>query len=130
MEHQTNIRVRYGETDKMGVVYHPNYLAYFEIGRTELMRSAGIAYDRVEKSGVYLVLVDIGIKYRGTALYDDELVVTTRLTDVRHTTIRFDYTIHNRRTDKKITEGYTVLASVDNNMKVVRLPRELNSLIH
>src|SRR6267142_1231170 len=74
-EHTARVRVRYGETDQMGVVYHPNYFLYFETGRTELMRASGIAYSELEKSGVYLVVTQASCRYRAAARYDQELQI-------------------------------------------------------
>ena len=72
-EHRVTVRVRYGETDQMGVVYHPNYFLYFETGRTELMRAAGVVYSEMEKSGVFLVVTQASCRYRAAARYDRAL---------------------------------------------------------
>ena len=74
-EHSVAVRVRYGETDQMGVVYHPNYFLYFETGRTELMRASGVAYSELEKAGVFLVVTQAACRYRAAARYDQELTI-------------------------------------------------------
>src|SRR6185295_6661614 len=88
-EHTVTVRVRYGETDQMGVVYHPNYFLYFEAGRTELLRSTGVVYSELEKSGVFLVVTEASCTYRAAARYDEELRVITNVDHVGKATIGF-----------------------------------------
>src|SRR5436190_12114631 len=90
-EHTVTVRVRYGETDQMGVVYHPNYFLYFETGRTELMRASGVAYCELEKSGIFLVVTQASCRYRAAARYDQELRIVTRVDEVRKATVTFSY---------------------------------------
>lgn len=127
--YKTRLRIRYGETDRMGIVYHPNYFHYFEIGRTELMRELGLPYREIEESGVFLVVTEAGCVYKGSVSYDDEISVETWVADVRHATVRFEYEIENLRSEKKIVEGFTTLAGVNSHMKVVRLPEKLARLL-
>lgn len=84
------LRVRYQETDQMGVVYHANYLNWFEIGRTELIREMGVPYRSIEEKGLLLPVVDAEIKYRLPARYDDELVVCTRIAAFSHVRMEFE----------------------------------------
>ena len=89
--HEIAIRVRYAETDRMGLLHHANYLVYFEIGRTELLRSRGVSYRDVEDSGFFLVLVDLGCKYKRPARYDDLLILRTSVERVTHVKIVHRY---------------------------------------
>src|SRR5256714_11729555 len=88
--HETTIRVRYAETDRMGVVYHANYLAWCEVGRTEYIRSGGMSYREMEARGVPLVVADATIRYHAPARYDDVVRVETTLGDVRSRSVTFD----------------------------------------
>ena len=76
-KHKTSVRVRYAETDQMGVVYHGNYAQFFEIGRTEWLRSLGVTYKYMEKTGVMLPVISLSCKFKKSALYDDELTIST-----------------------------------------------------
>jgi len=127
-EHTVAVRVRYGETDQMGVVYHPNYLLYFETGRTELMRAAGVTYSEMEKSGVFLVVTEASCKYRAAAKYDQELRVVTRIDEVGKARIRFSYRVLGPE-GALLAEGHTELASVDKSKTPVRMPAEVADLL-
>ena len=127
-EHTVTVRVRYGETDQMGVVYHPNYLLYFETGRTELLRAAGVAYSELEKSGLYLVVTEASLTYRSAARYDEELKVVTRVDHVGKATVGFSYRVLGP-SGALLAEGRTVLASVDAAKNPVRLPRSITELL-
>lgn len=87
--HRHALRVRYQETDRMGVVYHANYINWFEIGRTELIRERGMPYSRIEESGLYLPVVELASKFVLPARYDDELVIYTRIASYTPMTIAF-----------------------------------------
>ena len=126
--HTTKVRVRYGETDQMGVVYHPNYLLYFETGRTELMRTSGVTYSELEKSGVFLVVTEALCRYRAAARYDEELSIVTAVDQVGKATIRFSYRVQGPD-GRLLAEGHTELASVDGSKNPVRLPREVSALL-
>ena len=125
-EHITKTRVRYGETDKMGVVYHPNYFEYFELGRTELMRSAGLPYSSVEKQGIKLVVAEAHCKYIAGAVYDEEIKIATRVAEISKAKIQFDYKASGKG-NRILAQGYTVLACLDKNGKVARLPGSISS---
>ena len=96
VEHQTKIRVRYSETDQMGVVYYGNYAQYFEVARVEFMRDLGFVYKELEGQGVIMPVVHYSTEYRSPAKYDDELVITTRVKAVPTFKITFDYEVHNQ----------------------------------
>jgi acyl-CoA thioester hydrolase len=112
----------------MGVVYHPNYLLYFEAGRTELLRSAGVTYAEMEKSGVFLVVTEASCRYRSAARYDQELRIVTRVDEVGKARIRFSYRVIGPD-DSLLAEGHTELASVDQAKSPVRLPKEVSELL-
>src|SRR5438105_15745465 len=89
IEHLLKLRVRYPEVDAMGFVHHSRFLQYFEMGRVELLRSAGHCYADLERAGVFFVVVKAAVQYRSPARYDEELTLTTKLT--RRTHVRFDH---------------------------------------
>ena len=127
--HWTHTRVRYGETDQMGRVYHANYLLYFELGRTELMRELGVAYSECERAGVRLPVVEAHVRFIDGARYDEELSIGTRITSVTAVRVRFDYTVKARDGDRLLAEGHTVLASLGANGRPCRFPPEIPELI-
>jgi acyl-CoA thioester hydrolase len=106
--HETLVRVRYSETDKMGFVYHANYLVWFEIGRTEFCRSRGFSYhDMEENENAFLVVAESYCRYKAPAYYDDELIVRTHITELRRRSLRFGYEIARLADGKVIAEGET-----------------------
>ena len=117
------LRVRYAETDKMGVVYNGEYLTYFEVGRADLMRVNGMAYREIEESGYLLPVLESYVKYRESAYYDDELEIEANLELARRPFLRFEYNI--LRNNTTIAEGYTVHGFMKKDtMKMVKPPRE------
>lgn len=125
MIHETTVRVRYGEVDRMGVVYHANYLPYFEVGRTEFLRSLGTTYRAVEEGGLLLVVADAGLRYIRPAAYDDVLRVRTRLTDVSGVRLRFEYEVDRPIDSTVVATGHTTLASTDPQGRPIRMPTEM-----
>jgi acyl-CoA thioester hydrolase len=117
---EITIRVRYAETDRMGLVHHANYLVYFEQGRTELLRAHGLAYKDFEDQGYLLVLTRAEVRYRSAAHYDDLLTLRTAV--VRTTGVRIDHRYELLREGSLIAEGSTTLACVDRNGRVQALP--------
>lgn len=117
---EVQIRVRYAETDRMGLLHHANYLVYFEQARTELLRSSGAAYKEMEDQGFFLVIARIEIKYKSPAHYDD--VLTVRTTVVRTTPIRIEHKYEVFRAGMLICEGATTLACVDRAGKLQAMP--------
>jgi acyl-CoA thioester hydrolase len=108
----TNIRVRYGETDQMGVVYHGNYASYFEIARTEWLRNLGITYKELENKGIMLPVISLFFNFIKSAKYDDVLTITVILKKKPLVKIEFDYEIYNQNKEK-ISIGNSVLAFMD-----------------
>jgi acyl-CoA thioester hydrolase len=121
----TDIRVRYAETDGMKVVYHGNYLTYFEEARTNLFRNIGVVYSEIEKSGLYLVVVEAHVHYRRSALYDDVLHVKATLKEVATLKITIDYEITRDNSTEILVFGQTVHAFTDAKTgRPVRPPQE------
>jgi acyl-CoA thioester hydrolase len=121
---ETRIRVIYGDTDQMGVVYYANYLRFFEAGRTEFLRAKGMSYrDFEERSRLQLPVVEAQVSYRLPARYDDLLAVETALTEVRRASARFGYRV--LRGGDLIATGHTVHACVGPDGKLQRMPRDL-----
>jgi acyl-CoA thioester hydrolase len=120
---ETSIRVRYAETDRMGLLHHANYLVYFEQARTELMRSLGLSYRDLEDGGYLLVLTKLEVRYKRPAYYDD--VLTIRTTVVKTTAVRIDQVYEVLRDGTLIAEGSTTLACVDRDGRPQPLPEVL-----
>jgi acyl-CoA thioester hydrolase len=120
---ETRVRVRYAETDQMGVVYHANYLIWFEVGRVELMRQRGLDYKRLEiDEGCWIAVVEATARYKAPARYDDELIIETRVLAVRGPVIRFGYRILRGEDRHLLCEGETVHVVIDKQMKRRRIP--------
>jgi acyl-CoA thioester hydrolase len=129
-EHELQLRVRYAETDQMGVVYHTNYLVWCEIGRTELIRAmTGESYAKLERAGVALAVADLSIRYHGAATYDNLIRVKTTLTDARSRSVTFEYLISNWDTGERLASARTVLVSIDQNGRPVVMPDELRRVL-
>lgn len=121
--HESEIRVRYGETDQMGVVYHGNYAQYFEIGRTEWLRKFGLSYKEMESNGLMLPVVSLSINFKKSAVYDEVLKVKTQLKKRPSARIEFDYEIINEK-GQLITTGNSVLVFMDmSKNKPTRCPQ-------
>ena len=126
---ETKIRVRYGETDKMGYVYYGNYPLYYEVGRSDMIRKLGWSYSKMEEEGIIMPVLELNVKYIRPAFYDNELTVKTIITELPSTRIKFDYELYNE--DKKlINKGNTTLVFVnEETKKPISVPETLiNSL--
>lgn len=117
---EIEVRVRYAETDRMGLLHHANYLVYFEMGRTELLRKRGFAYRDIEDAGHFLVIVEAGCKFKRPARYDDLLSLTTIVERVTHVKIVHRYEV--KRDGLLLAEGHTTLACVDRDGRPQPLP--------
>ena len=117
---ETKIRIRYGETDQMGIVYHGNYSNFLEIGRIEWLRTLGVSYKQMELDGIMLPVISLSLKYKKSACYDDMICVKTILKKPPTATIEFDYEITNEE-GEILTLGNTILAFI--NMKTNRPTR-------
>jgi len=124
-----DIRVRYAETDQMGVAYYANYLIWFEVGRTELCRNKGFRYKDLEELGYRLVVTEVYCKYRNSARYDEIVTVRTHLKEINKRRITFGYQIFRKEGEELIAEGETRHICVDSNGKTKSLPEKfLNCL--
>ena len=121
---EITIRVRYAETDRMGLLHHANYLVYFEQGRTELLRGQGYAYRDLEDKGYLLVLTRAQVRYRSPARYDD--LLTLRTTVVRTTLVKIVHRYEVLRDGELLAEGETTLGCVDREGRVQPLPERLS----
>jgi len=121
--HETRVRVRYAETDQMGVVYHSNHLIWFEVGRVELMREMGFSYRDMElEDGRFIAVAEVKCRYRAPVYYDEEIVIRTRLKNVRESVVVFSYELVRADTNTLLAEGETTHIVTDSNMKVAALP--------
>jgi acyl-CoA thioester hydrolase len=122
---ETQVRVRYAETDQMGVVYHSNYFIWFEIGRVELMRQLGFSYRDMERGeGLFIAVVDARCRYKAPARYDDEVIVRTHLKNVRESVVHFGYELVRVSDGELLAEGETTHIVTDIEMKKMLLPKK------
>jgi acyl-CoA thioester hydrolase len=122
---ETRVRVRYAETDQMGVVYHANYLVWFEVGRVEYIRQLGLDYKSMEREeGCGIAVADVSARFKAPAQYDDELVIQTRLLAARGAVVRFGYRIVRAADNLLLCEGETVHIVVGKDMKRRTLPKK------
>jgi len=122
------VRVRYAETDQMGVVYYANYLVWFEVGRTELLRTLGWSYREMEHAGIGLPVIEASCAYHRPARYDDELEIRTKGTLVSAVRMQFDYDILRAAGDELIVRGRTLHAAVNAQGRPARLPARVREL--
>jgi len=126
LTHELELRVRYAESDQMGVVYHANYLVWCEMGRTELIRQlTGTSYADLERAGVALAVSEANIRYHGSARYDDLVRVRTTLAEVRSRAVTFDYLIANATTGARLASVRTALVSLDAGGRPAAMPEDL-----
>ena len=127
-DNKVELRVRYSETDQMGVVYHGNYMPYFEIGRVEWLRNKGISYKELEESGIALPIVSITINYKKPARYDDLIIVTTNFKSQSNVKVEFDCEIRNELGDL-LTTAHFILVFVDIKLgKAIAPPSHITAL--
>lgn len=123
MINETTIRVRYQETDQMGVVYHSNYFIWFEIGRTEFFRQLDLEYKVMEENNILVPVVDVSCKYKAPAKYDDEIIIKTRCESLKSVKIKFEYEIIRASDEKLLAEGYTVHAFTSSDLKIINFKK-------
>lgn len=122
---ETRLRVRYAETDQMGVAYHSNHLIWFEVGRVELMRQMGFSYRDLEQDeGRFIAVAEVKCRYRAPVYYDEEVIVRTRLKNVRSSVVVFSYELVRAQDETLLAEGETTHIVTDSSMKVVPLPEK------
>jgi len=127
--HKVEVRVRYEETDQMGVVYYANYFVYFEIGRTEFLRSMGLPYGELEKANVFLAVFDAYCKYKAPARYDDLLVIKTWVSRLKHARVEMSYEIWRENETQLVVEGHTTLACLNEKGRPQLIPDNLLKLL-
>ncbi len=125
---RTRVRVRYAETDRMGVVYYANYFVWFEVGRTDWLRQTGWTYREMERDGVSLPVIEAQCEYRQPARYDDQIEIATSGTLVTPVRVRFDYALSRAGDDTAIAAGHTVHAAVDPDGRPCRLPDRVRGM--
>jgi acyl-CoA thioester hydrolase len=122
---ETRLRVRYAETDQMGVVYHSNHLIWFEIGRVELMRQLGFSYRDMERDdNCFIAVAEARCRYRAPIYYDDEVIVRTKLKSVRESVVHFSYELVRGETGAVLAEGETTHIVTDAKFKIAALPEK------
>ncbi|MEW5980826.1 MAG: thioesterase family protein [Acidobacteriota bacterium] len=122
------VRVRYAETDKMGVVYYANYLAWFEVGRCEWLRSLGWSYREMEEDGTLLPVIEAHCEYRQPSRYDDVMLIRTRGTLMSPVRVKFDYEVVRQADGVVAAVGHTIHAAMDATGRLRRLPERVRTL--
>lgn len=125
--HSTELRVRYQETDQMGIVYYANYYVWFEVARTEYFRSLGQPYRSFERNGAYLVVVNSSCQYKRPAHYDDLIAVRSWIASIKNTSFAFEYKVE--RGKDVLALGKTVHVFIDKNGRPVKIPPKVRKLI-
>ena len=126
---ETRLRVRYAETDQMGVVYHSNHFIWFEVGRVELLRQMGLSYRDMERDdGRFIAVAEATCRYRAPAYYDEEILVRTRLKSVRESVVVFNYELVRADGGTLLAEGETTHIVTDSNFKIAALPEKYLSV--
>ena len=122
---QAHVRVRYAETDQMGVVYHSNYFVWFEVGRVEFLRQLGLSYREMEREdGCFIAVVDARCRYKAPARYDDEILIRTRLRSVRESLVHFGYEAIRESDGTLLAQGETTHIVTDAEMKITTIPEK------
>ena len=122
--HESEVRVRYAETDQMGIVHNANYLIWFEVGRSDLCRAKGFSYKEMEdEEDTLMVVAESYCRYKSPAHYEDVLTVRTKVGEIRSRSLRFFYEIYRASDDRLVAEGETLHLVTDKNKKIRQLPR-------
>ena len=122
-------RVRYAETDRMGISYYANYFIWFEAARTEYFRAIGFIYSEFEKQGIFLPVAEAHARYLAPSSYDDVITVRTVVSQIRQSSLRFEYRVLKNQAAKPIATGYTVHVFSNQNFKPIRIPEALKSKV-
>ena len=126
--HETKIRVRYKDTDRLGVVYYGNYLTFFEVGRAEFMRDLGFPYSKLEAEGYSLVVTEAHAKYHGNVGYDAMVTVKTTISEIKGARMRFDYEVLADN-GKLLVSGYTLHGCINSKSRPSRIPSSVKATI-
>lgn len=127
VEHEIRTRVRYADTDTMGVVYYANFLVWFESGRVELLRSRGVVYRDIELLGIFIPVIEVQASYLAPGRFDDELVVKTKLTGIGRTSMRFENEIFKLPKMELLCKGYTVHVVVGKDGRPIPVPDDIRA---
>jgi acyl-CoA thioester hydrolase len=128
-------RVRYGDTDKLGISYYANYFVWFEAARTEYFRALGLPYTECEKKGYFLPVVETGAHYHASCTYDDLLIVRTSVSKLHRTSMRFEYQVFKKNESRSgvtpplLATGFSVHVFVDRQMRPTRVPSEVEKIV-
>ena len=126
---ETRLRVRYAETDQMGVVYHANYIVWMEVGRVEFFRSTGLRYRDLEREGILLVVTEVGCRFKAPALYDEEVIVRTRVVDASPRMIHFEYELLVAEDGgRTLAHGFTKHVFCGRDRRPAKLPEKYRAL--
>ena len=125
----SEVRVRYAETDQMGIAYHANYLVWCEIGRTDLIRQSGMTYAAMEARGVKLAVSEASLRFHASARYDDLVRIETTITDVKSRSVTFAYNISRAANGERLASAVTSLVSVSAAGKTVAMPADIRALL-
>ena len=123
----TQVRVRYEETDAMGIVYHSKYFVWFEVARTEALRETGFSYRKMEESGLRLVVIEASCRYVAPCRYDDIINIKTRLAEIKNTSLIFEYEV--MRDEKQVAQGRTTHVFTDASSRPIKIPPELKEAL-
>ena len=126
--HTTEIKVRYAETDNMGIVYYANYLVWFEVGRTEYLLAQGLDYRDVEKDGLFMAVVESYCAYKVPARYGDIVIIEVQPSDVKHSSMKFNYKVTRKEDRLLLAQGYTTHVLIDKNMQPKKIPEKVRAL--
>jgi acyl-CoA thioester hydrolase len=129
LTHTTELRVRYAETDRMGIVYYANYLVWCEVGRVEFMRALGRSYADLEAQGYGLAVAEATVRYLAPARFDDPIRIETTLVGIRSRAVTFDYVISHAETGTRLATAHTALVSIDSGGRPTALPTEFRALL-
>ena len=128
MKHFNNeIRIRYADTDQMGVSYYANYFVWFEESRTEYFRALGILYTDCEANGIYLPVVEAHCRYHSSTKFDDLIVCQTWVSELKRTSIKFSYQVFNKANDELVCEGWTIHVFINKAFKPIKIPEEIRN---
>ena len=126
---ETELRVRYAETDQMQVVYHSNYLIWCEVGRTDFLRQHGMSYADMEEAGIGLTVSDFSVRLHASARYDDLVRVATTLAEVKSRLVTFDYLLTNALTSERLATARTSLVSISPQGRPIAMPTEIRAAL-
>ena len=128
-EFSVEVRVRYADTDQMGVVYYANYFVWLEVARTEFLRSLGIDYRNIEKEKqLALPVVEAYCKYKAPARYDEIIMIRIKVSQVKNSSLRFDYSLFNKENNELLVVAYTTHVFIDKDRRPVRMPQEIQNM--